>query len=163
MHRLHRTLSSAALLVTAAFIVPRLEAQDTAVFQARGAFLAISVPNADSSRAWYMSKLGMREIFRSGQNGVRVIVLSGGGLTVEILEKAGSMPLRTAAPTITDQTLVHGPFKAGVYVENFDLTIQRLRQRGVPIYLGPFPPANGLPANALIRDNYGNLIQFFGR
>lgn len=139
-------------------------ATDDAIFRANGAFFAISVPNADTSRAWYVEKFGMREIFRSpAQNGARVIVVSGGGLTVEILENVAAVPLRTAAPAITHTTLVHGTFKAGLFVDDFEGTIRRLRDRGVVPAMGPFPASNGVPANAILRDNYGNFIQFFGR
>ncbi len=137
---------------------------DNALFKTHGAFFAISVPNADTSRSWYVDKLGMREIFRSpAQNGTRVIVVSGGGLTVEILENTAAVPLRTAAPAISHTTLVHGTFKAGLFVDDFDGAIRRLRDRGVPIAMGPFPASNGVPANAIVRDNYGNFIQLFAR
>ena len=54
-------------------------ATDDAIFRANGAFFAISVPNADTSRAWYVEKFGMRENFRSpAQNGARVIVVTSG-------------------------------------------------------------------------------------
>jgi hypothetical protein len=53
--------------------------------------------------------------------------------------------------------------KRGVCVENFDRTISVLRARGVDIVMGPFPRTASQPANALIRDNAGSLIQFFGR
>jgi catechol 2,3-dioxygenase-like lactoylglutathione lyase family enzyme len=144
--------------------VPARAAADGAVFQTTGAFFAVSVPNADSSRAWYVEKLGMRVIMESPrQNGTRVIVVTGGGLTVELLENASAVPLRTAAPAINHTTLVHGPFKAGFYVDDFDATLGRLRQRGVAIAMGPFPAGNGAGPNVIIRDNAGNLIQIFGR
>ena len=38
-----------------------------------------------------------------------------------------------------------------------------LRARGVPIVMGPYPKRPGQPANVLVRDNAGTLIQFLGR
>ena len=133
-------------------------------FQATGAFFAISVPNADSSRAWYVEKLGMRVTMETPRrDGTRVVVVSGGGLTVEIMERDGAVPFRTAAPGISHTTMVHGTFKAGLFVEDFDGTLARLRERGVDIARGPVPARDGQPANVIIRDNAGNLIQLFAR
>jgi hypothetical protein len=70
--------------------------------------------------------------------------------------------LSTAAPAMTRNYLVHGIFKAGIVVDDFDRTIAQLRARGVQIAIGPFPATAQQPANAIIRDNAGNFIQFFG-
>jgi hypothetical protein len=58
---------------------------------------------------------------------------------------------------------VHGIFKAGVVVDDYDVTLATLRARGVDIAIGPFPARNGQRANFIVRDNAGNFIQFFGR
>jgi len=60
-----------------------------------------------------------------------------------------------------DPVLTHGFFKAGIIVEDYEGTLSRLRQRGVPVALGPFPARDRQRANFIIRDNAGNLIQFF--
>jgi catechol 2,3-dioxygenase-like lactoylglutathione lyase family enzyme len=126
--------------------------------------MAISVPSIDSSRRWYTEKLGLRVIMEPApQNGSRVVVLQGGGLTVELIEQAGSVSLRTAAPAIAHSTQLHGYFKSGFFVENFDATLAELRARGVTIAMGPFPAQNGQPPQVIIRDSGGNLIQIFGR
>jgi len=66
-------------------------------------------------------------------------------------------------PTVSDPVLLHGIIKAGVIVDNWDRTLALLRARRVPIAFGPFPAGRGQRANLIIRDNSGNLIQFFGR
>ena len=58
--------------------------------------------------------------------------------------------------------MVHGIFKAGVIVDDFDQAIATLRKRHVDIVIGPFPARATQRANAIIRDNAGNYIQFFG-
>ena len=58
---------------------------------------------------------------------------------------------------------VHGVFKSGLIVEDFDRTVAALRSRGVEIAFGPFPKSSTQRANVIVRDNAGNLIQFFGR
>jgi hypothetical protein len=59
--------------------------------------------------------------------------------------------------------MVHGIFKGGVFVAEYDKTLATLRARGVEISMGPFPARDGIPANFIVRDNAGNLIQFFGQ
>jgi len=70
---------------------------------------------------------------------------------------------KAAEPTVSDPVLLHGIIKAGVIVDNWDRTLALLRARRVPIAFGPFPAGRGQRANLIIRDNSGNLIQFFGR
>ena len=93
-----------------------------------------------------------------------VIVLTGGGLLVELIENERSMSFSRVAPNIKDRTLIHGVTKAGLIVDDFDHSLAMLRQRNVPILMGPFPAhdSTGL-RNFIIEDNAGNLIQFFGK
>ena len=46
---------------------------------------------------------------------------------------------------------------------DFDRTIAAIRARGIEIAFGPYPKSATQRANAIIRDNAGNLIQFLGR
>ena len=127
-----------------------------------GAFLALSVADLAASTRWYEEKLGLRVVMRvPSQNGAAVTVLEGGGLIVELLQLDAARP-RAGSPADGAQ-LTHGIFKAGFVVEDFDASIARLRARGVEIAYGPFPARNGQRANAVIRDNAGNLIQLFAR
>jgi catechol 2,3-dioxygenase-like lactoylglutathione lyase family enzyme len=129
-----------------------------------GAFFALSVPDINASAKWYSDKLGLKVVMRPPKAGqASVIVLEGGGLIVELIQHDDALPLSKAGPTVKDNLLVHGIFKAGVIVEDFDRTIANLRARNVPIAFGPFPARDGQRANVIIRDNSGNLIQFFGK
>ena len=133
-------------------------------FTTTGAFIGLSVADAATSARWYQEKLGLRVIFRPPATAeATAIVLEGGGLTVELMQHSAAKPLRTVAPAVTANYLVHGVFKAGLFVTDFDRTIAELRARGVEIAIGPFPKTDAQPANAIIRDNAGNFIQFFGR
>ena len=89
-------------------------------------------------------------------------MLEGGGLIVEV-HNPKAVPLRTAAPGLTHTTLVHGIFKAGLIVDDYEQTLAALRARGVDIAMGPFPARDGQRANVIIRDNAGNLLQLFGK
>ncbi len=128
-----------------------------AVLRTEGAFFALSVPNLAASAAWYRDKLGLGVVMEvPPQGGTAVTVLEGGGLVVELLQLAGSRP-PAGEPQFT-----HGFFKAGVIVKDLDSTLARLCERGVEIAFGPFPASDTQRANVIVRDNAGNLIQFFG-
>jgi catechol 2,3-dioxygenase-like lactoylglutathione lyase family enzyme len=157
-----RQLAAASALV--ALAAPfRADAQARPVFETRGAFFALSVADLDASARWYAEKLGLTVVMRPPkQEQSAVAVLEGGGLIVELLQRDDASPLRQAAPSATATYLVHGLFKAGVIVDDLNATLTALRARGVEIAMGPFPASKEQRANAIIRDNAGNLIQFFG-
>ena len=154
----------AAGATLAALTAPlRADAQSRTVFETRGAFLALSVADLDASTRWYSEKFGLSIVMHPPkQDKSAVTVLEGGGLIVELLQRDDATPLRQAAPTATASYLVHGFFKAGVIVDDLNATITALRARGVEIAMGPFPASKEQRANAIVRDNAGNLIQFFG-
>ena len=129
----------------------------------KGAFIGVSVRDLGASVRWYEEKFGLRVIMGPSKfEKSTAVVLSGGGLTVELMHHEDAVPLATAAPAIDRNFLVHGIFKAGIVVDEFDKVIAALRARGVAIAIGPFAATAEQPANAIIRDNSGNYIQFFG-
>jgi catechol 2,3-dioxygenase-like lactoylglutathione lyase family enzyme len=133
-------------------------------FKTVGAFFALSVADLQASAKWYSEKLGLRVVMDAPKRDkVAVTVLEGGGLIVELIQHDDALPLSNAAPAVPDRQLVHGIFKAGVLVEDFDKTAAMLRARDVEIAYGPFPAREGQRANVIVRDNSGNLIQFFGK
>jgi catechol 2,3-dioxygenase-like lactoylglutathione lyase family enzyme len=130
---------------------------------AKGAFLALSVPDLDASVQWYTEKLDLRVVKREPpQGGTAFALLEGNGLLVELVDRDQAVPLAVAAPRVENETLVHGVFKAGVLVADFERTVALLRERQVPFAHGPFPARPDQRANVIVRDNAGNLIQFFG-
>lgn len=139
-------------------------AQTTTPFAAtHGAFIGISVGDLDASVQWYAEKLGLSVILRPPKiDKSTAVILQGGGLTVELMHHDDAVALATAAPSITRNFMVHGIFKAGIIVDDFDQAMATLRERGVTIAIGPFPAHGGQPANAIIRDNEGNFLQIFG-
>lgn len=132
-------------------------------FASRGAFFALSVADLDASTQWYADKLGLSVVMRPPkQDNAAVAILEGGGLIVELLQRDDAVPLGSAAPSLTASYQVHGIFKAGIIVDDFDKTLATLRSRGVEIAMGPFAATATQRANVIVRDNAGNLIQFFG-
>jgi catechol 2,3-dioxygenase-like lactoylglutathione lyase family enzyme len=152
------------LLCGILFIHGQAQTSDTTLFRATGAFFALSVPDAEASSKWYLEKLGMKVIIQiPKQDKHTVFVLEGGGLIVELIQNDDALPLSKVTPGITDNILVHGIFKAGVIVEDLDKLVATFRERGVEIAYGPFPSQPDQRSNVIIRDNSGNLIQFFGK
>lgn len=138
-------------------------AADSAVSapQATGAFLALSVPDLEASTRWYRDTLGLEVKMRPEKSGpAAVAILEGGGLIVELIQHDDARPLAQVAPTVKGEIFTHGVFKAGVIVADYAATLARLRERGAEFAFGPFPASNGQRANAIVRDNAGNLIQF---
>jgi catechol 2,3-dioxygenase-like lactoylglutathione lyase family enzyme len=130
-----------------------------AILDTRGAFFALSVADLGASTQWYRDRLGLDLTFSvPSSGGVAVNVLEGGGLMVELLhfDSAGPDPCGTGDPS-----RCHGQFKAGLFVTDLAKTLERLAARGVPVAFGPYPAQPNQPANAIIRDNAGNLIQLF--
>jgi catechol 2,3-dioxygenase-like lactoylglutathione lyase family enzyme len=137
---------------------------DSSIITTTGAFFALSVADINASADWYSEKLGLEIVTQPPKTGaVSVIVLEGGNLIVELIQHDDALPFNEAAPTISDETLIHGIFKAGVIVENFDAIVAILRERNVTIAFGPYPATTEQRANVIIQDNEGNLIQFFGK
>ena len=133
-------------------------------FTATGAFIALSVPDVAASARWYREKLGLRVGLEPPKSGeATAVILEGGGLLVELLQHDAAKPLGAVAPGVRGNVYVHGYFKAGLIVEDFDRTIAGLEARGIEIAFGPYPKSATQRANAIIRDNAGNLIQFLGR
>jgi catechol 2,3-dioxygenase-like lactoylglutathione lyase family enzyme len=135
-----------------------------APFSARGAFFALSVADVQASVRWYTEKLNLAVVMEQPKrDGAAVAILEGHGLIVELVELDAASPLGVAAPKAAGPFQIHGVFKAGVIVDDFDRLVAMIKTRNVEIAHGPFPARNGQRANVIVRDNAGNLIQFFAR
>src|SRR5919197_2337726 len=86
-----------------------------------GAFFALSVADLEASARWYAEKLGLTVVMRAPKQGkAAATVLEGGGLIVELIQHDDALPLSKAAPAAQGGPLLHGMFKAGAVVEDFD-------------------------------------------
>src|SRR5687768_13797475 len=159
----------ACLLISLAFPValhaqPADPSKTSPLIQARETFIGLSVLDLDASTQWYSDKLGLevtRQFARTDETRSRAALLQGGGVTVELVQHDDAVPLRTILPRPGGALYVHGIFKVGMTIDNFDETVAALRTRGVDIAFGPFPAREDQPANIMIRDNVGNYIQLF--
>jgi catechol 2,3-dioxygenase-like lactoylglutathione lyase family enzyme len=136
--------------------------KDSVLFHTSGSFFALSVADMEASIKWYGEKFGLQPVMQlPKQNKVRVAVLSGGGLVVELIQNDDAAPLQKVAPSLTSNLPVHGIFKVGLIVDKYPSVLESLKERGIEIVHGPFPSRKDQPGNVIIRDNSGNLIQFF--
>src|SRR5688500_14681110 len=125
-------MKSLLVLLSALVPAPLLAQTHTPLLKSTGAVSGLAVPDHDASARWYADKLGRRVVLDPpAHEGVKARVLEGGGLIVELIHNPKAVPLRTAAPAITHTTLVHGMFKAGVIVDDYEQTLAALPARGV--------------------------------
>lgn len=154
----------AATATTIPSATPPASPTGASLMTVTGAFFALSVTDVNAGAKWYSDKLGLKVVMQPPKaNKSSVIVLEGDGLIVELIQNDDAKDLSQVAPSIHDPMLVHGIVKAGVIVDNLDATVAGLKARNVKIAFGPFPATASQRANVIIRDNEGNLIQFFGQ
>jgi catechol 2,3-dioxygenase-like lactoylglutathione lyase family enzyme len=155
-------LALCLLAVLSSEVSQQPAAAQSPVATVTGAFFALSVPDARVSARWYTEKLGLSIVMEDSSSPKTIaIVLEGGGLIVELIQSAGTMPDKLAGAAKSELP-PRGFFKGGAIVADFDRTLAALRARDVEIAYGPFPARANQRANVIIRDNAGNLIQLFG-
>ena len=116
------------------------------VVQARptGTFFAVSVRDLRASVEWYAAAFGLRAgPIQPGPDGILVCLLEGDGVLVELVHVPSAEPFAVATPRAKAVEYVHGLFKAGVMVDDFDGLLAGLRERRVATAYGPFPPRGG--------------------
>src|SRR6185295_5353666 len=121
--RRERVMKSFILTLVCALPLSVMSGQSTAatpepLFPAvKGAFFALSVPDLGASARWYAEKFGLKRDMESQGAPFSVVVLSGNGLTVELIHNDN------AAPLGKDVQLVQGIVKAGLVVDDLDKVI----------------------------------------
>ena len=156
-----RTL--ALLLVMCAPVMIVAKAPVTAV---QGGYIALSVADLDASAKWYTDTFDLaiaKNHSQSPDKKSTATILSGHGLIVELIQHADAMPLRQAAPSLSRSFQIHGIFKSGVVVDDLDATFKELTARKVEMAFPIFTDEALAVRTFAIRDNSGNLIQFFGK
>ncbi len=117
-------------------------------------FVAVRVSDIDAASSWYQSVFGVSEGSRiTGDDGRYFIrVLSGGGLSVELIEERGVE--RPAERHL-------GLFKAGIYVADIDAFHLRLEALGVDQDATAFFDEALNARSFVFRDSEGNRLQAF--
>ncbi len=88
-------------------------------------FVAIQVRDEAAAAEWYTGVFGLEEVNRleSADGRYSIRILSGGGLSLELIRHEGAGPRRPEAPL--------GLFKTGFYVDDIEAALAWLRGRGV--------------------------------
>jgi catechol 2,3-dioxygenase-like lactoylglutathione lyase family enzyme len=121
-----------------------------------GGFFALTVADLEASTQWYSDNLELKVVMRiPKKNGVAVRLLESPGLIVELIEQDGALALPKDSHFL-------GLFKVGALVSDLDRVVATVRAHHVDIAYGPYPAHDNQRANVIVRDNAGNLIQFFG-
>lgn len=119
----------APLMIALVVLLPpaaRLPRQTTSPFTVAGSSFALSVADIVATERWYVDKLGLTVVRRiPSANGNAVTILSGAGLIVELVQRDGAQSLSKAVPTAKDNLDVHGIFKVGIVVDDFDRLSRR--------------------------------------
>jgi Lactoylglutathione lyase and related lyases len=136
------------------------------VFKANGGFVAITVPDLDASAKWYAEKLGLKMVKNHAMrpdNKAAVTILEGNGLAVELIWLADAVPLSKAAPQLKGPQDVYGILKSGIFVDDLDAALKELKSRNVTFAFDTFYDKSTDCRMFAIRDDNGNIIQFFGK
>ena len=136
------------------------------MFKANGGFVAITVPDLDAAAKWYVEKLGLKIVkdhaMRPDKKAA-VTILQGSGFSVELIWLADASPLSKVAPQLKGPQEIHGILKSGIFVDDLDATLKELKSRNVTFAFETFYDKSMDCRMFAIRDNNGNILQFFGK
>jgi|APFre7841882630_1041343.scaffolds.fasta_scaffold168968_1 hypothetical protein len=124
-------------------------------------FLAISVPNLETSLKWYTEAFNLTPVRLPGTPKAKVALLKGQGLLVEVVEDTEAVDLATLLPGVQERHLVHGLFKLGFFVRDLNATVNRLKKKGVRFKGSVFTDKVANAKSILVLDNNDNMIQLF--
>ncbi len=124
-----------------------------------GAFFALSIADINTTSHWYRDHLGFT-IVKSGEAPNKIAkfaLLQNGDAVIEIIQHANAKPRTGAAHE------AHGIFKVGFHMRDLDAVYARVKAHEIPIAYDLMPAKDIALRSFSIRDNEGNLIQFFGK
>jgi Glyoxalase/Bleomycin resistance protein/Dioxygenase superfamily len=133
--------------------------------KSNGSFYALLVPQASEAAEWYRDYLGFSVIRSTAGPGgsSRTIMLEQQGVLLEIIEARGSFNLQSV--TSKKISLLQGIRKVGIVIEDeeFDSLHSALVRKKATL-IGDVFTDDGLKMRSfIVRDNGGNLVQFFSR
>ena len=124
-------------------------------------FFALSVADLEASVRWYSETFDLAATRLPGNDAVKVALLQGQGLLVELVEHSAAFDLAARVPEAKGRYLVHGPFKVGFFVRDLDATIARLKGRGATFKGSVYTDEVVRARSILVLDRDGNVIQLF--
>jgi methylmalonyl-CoA/ethylmalonyl-CoA epimerase len=124
----------------------------TNLIELRPHHCGISVPDLESSIAWYRDMLGFSLVSRSTLDAAhaKVAHIKYGDFLIELFEVAGAAPLPESRRYPNQDLATHGTKHIAFAVRNVSNFMDTLKKRGVDI---------AMEKPAFIRDNAGTLIE----
>ena len=128
-------------------------------------FFAISVADVTESAEWYNKIFGLKEIadLKAEDGNVHTKILESDFYLIELSQHKTGQSLKEAAPQIERNYLLHGFFKVGFYVKDFEAVINFLKENNVQFFGRIIEDEKHGIKFTLIKDNSGNILQIFGK
>jgi methylmalonyl-CoA/ethylmalonyl-CoA epimerase len=138
---------------------PAAVAQENHVgFEISHHHVAISVPNAEESAAWYQKMFGFEVVTRMNQSAeMKVVHIKRGNCYIEIFQIAGAKTLPDYRRDPSADLHVHGNVHFAFQVSNVASVIKELEAKGADIAMRPVDTPG--VAFAFVRDNSGNCFE----
>ncbi|MEL6194860.1 MAG: VOC family protein [Bacteroidota bacterium] len=128
-------------------------------------FISLIVKDVSSSVEWYTKVMGfsLEKEFVNEERGLKIANLSKGEHGIELIEISSSVSPEDAIPNFSKKLRIHGIFKVGFGVKDFDTWIEKFHDKNVE-FQGEVvqDPVNG-SRMVVVLDPDGNRIQFFER
>ena len=141
---------------------PATALDDAVSFDISHHHVAISVPNAEESAAWYRKMLGFEVVLRMKQGADMVVVhIKRGNCYIELFQVAGAKPLPEYRRDPSADLRVHGLKHMAFQVADVIAATKELKAKGAEIAMEPVDTPGIV--FAFVRDNAGNpfeLIQY---
>lgn len=124
-------------------------------------FIAVSVSNLVASQRWYERTFGLVPLktIASADTTVSTVVIASPALVVELSAHRTAKSLRDYAGAPTPGFLVHGFFKAGLFVSSLDTAVAVVRRRGATGVTQPMGDTATAVRWVFLRDPDGNFVQ----
>jgi methylmalonyl-CoA/ethylmalonyl-CoA epimerase len=146
-------------------ILPVTAQNNSVGFEITHHHVAISVPNAEESAAWYKKMFGFEVVTRmtqgEGDKKMFIVHIKRGNCYIELFQVTGAKPLPEYRRDPTADLGVHGTVHFAFQVPDVPAAVKELKAKGAEIAMGPVDTTG--VAFVFIRDNAGNtfeLIQY---
>ena len=127
----------------------------------RGSFAALSVPDADASVNWYREMLGFELVNSTDMaNGIKMRNVKRANALLEFVEHPSASSVEKRLPDIEKPYQLHGIWKLGFSVTDFDSLHAQLTQNSATFHGGIVTDADGTRM-LIVLDNAGNRVQLF--
>jgi methylmalonyl-CoA/ethylmalonyl-CoA epimerase len=146
-------------------ILPATAPDNSVGFEITHHHVAVSVPNAEESAAWYKKMLGFEVVTRmtqgEGDKKMFIVHIKRGNCYIELFQVTGAKPLPEYRRDATADLGVHGTVHFAFQVPDVPAAVKELKAKGAEIAMSPVDTSGA--AFVFFRDNSGNcfeLIQY---